>query len=181
MVILGLDISTSTIGWNIFENQNVIKYGYIKLPQGENLITKLDVALEALEQLLKEHSIDVIAAEEALQKVTGGKTTANTVNKLIAFNFGLTYSLYRIYGIRPKYIPASTARAQSKIKIPRGLSKKPKEKKKIVIEAVKSLYPQIEFPLTKFENYKDFCGDIADSVVISRACWLLNERFSNTS
>ena len=63
---------------------------------------------KAIVELSKFEDITCIAAEEALQKFSGGNTTANTMNKLIAMNFGLTYSLSRLWDIEIEYITKSS-------------------------------------------------------------------------
>lgn len=171
-MLLALDISTSIIGWSIWEDDKPIKAGYFKLANSKNepkeLADRLDVALEKFSSF---EGITKIAAEAALQKFTKGKSTINTLNKLIAMNFGLTYTLSRKWNVPVEYIDVKIARKKAGITVPKQPKYQKKDDawaKKIVTEAVSKQYPTI-YPWTpKYGVYKsDF--DVADSIVIGKA------------
>jgi len=90
--ILGLDISSSTIGWSFIEyDKNIeilLEYGNIKPPKS----TKGSLAFRALayarelEKLLTLKDPDVVAIEAYASKFSKGKSTARTIITLSFFN-----------------------------------------------------------------------------------------------
>lgn len=177
MNILGLDLSTSMIGWNIRNETSIIEVGYISLKKIDDMFDKVDFAIKEIDKILAQHSIDYVGVEAALERVSGGKTTAITMNKLICFNFTLSYLIDR-RGVPVIKVAVNTARKICDIKIPRKLSQK--QKKNIIIEHHKKLQPDLIWDLTRNGTYKDYCGDIADSLTISKATLhLINEQISN--
>lgn len=144
----------------------------------KDLDKRVDAAVRELSALFDKNPPEVIVAEEALQKFTGGKTTAKTMNKLIAMNFCLTYTLSRRWTSPAKYLSVNVARKACGIKIP----KQPKGKKKDaswtkrhVISAVAKKYPMLTFDKTAKGNYKKGFDDMADAIVIGEAYHLLND------
>ena len=62
MTILALDISTTSTGYAVFENKNLISYGIIA-PPGKT-ITRIEKIAEEVNLLMLEYHPDVIYAEE---------------------------------------------------------------------------------------------------------------------
>lgn len=179
MKLLGLDISTSMVGWNIRDEEKILETGYINLKKIDDMFCKVDKVDEELEKIFQKYQIDYVGVEAALERVSGGKTNANTMNKLVAMNFAVSYLIHG-RGVSIIRISVNTARKICGIKIPRKISQT--EKKNIVIEHHKRLNPDLVWDLTRNETYKDYCGDIADSLTISKATLeLINEQISNTS
>ena len=172
-MLLALDLSTSICGWSTWENKKLKDSGFLLLTnsKGEpkDLSERLDKAVDFFKSF---NNITSIAAEAALQRHSGGFSNANTLNKLIAFNFSLTYVLSRHFKAPVDYINVITARKLAGIKVPRqpkGLKKDPHWTKKIVLKEVAKKYPMIKFELTKMGNPKRGSDDVADAIVVGLA------------
>lgn len=180
---LGLDISTAIIGWSIIDKSgNVLKYGKIMLKKlkSADFFDKIEYAEGEVRKILNENKglISKVVVEEALQKFTGGKSTAGSINKLIAFNRTLSYLIYRELGIKPTDLNVRTARSKLGIKIPRGL--KDKDKKEFVRSKCETMFPSVIWDKTRNETYKDYCFDIADSLVIAEAARIIYGQSTDT-
>ena len=171
-MLLSLDISTSIVGWTIWDDKSVKDYGFAILSDYKGNPKNLDGRLDKAVEYFSEFSgITEIAAEEAFSKFSGG-TTANTMSKLIAMNFGLTYTLSRMWDVPVEYISVNDARRRCGIKIPRQPKGKKKDgnwTKKHVTSAVAKKYPMITFEWTKAGNVKKGHDDMADALVIGEA------------
>ena len=86
-MILGLDISTSRIGYSIIDHdENLIDYGEIKLNPKDSLEIRADLFYSIMEQLKENHDIKHVFIEQPFIAFSGGKTTAVTMAKLQRFN-----------------------------------------------------------------------------------------------
>src|SRR5574339_1059366 len=113
-MILGLDVSTTYLGWSIFDNSGSLeKYGHVDFSKlGTDLFLKLDFFINEITPILQEYKdrIDVWGVEEAAKKFQGGKSTADVIATCTSFNFGVCYVVYNILGKKPQYIPVTSAR-----------------------------------------------------------------------
>lgn len=171
-MLLALDISTSIIGWSTWKEDEIQDQGFVYLSDYKGNPKELHERLDKAIDYFKEFSgVTEIAAEAALQKFTKGKTTANTMNKLIAMNFGLTYNLSRLWDVPIKYIAVNQARKICGVSVP----KKPRGSndgnwtKRHVTKQVAKKYPMIKFEWTSSGNAKKGHDDMADSIVIGEA------------
>ena len=173
--ILGLDISTSIVGYTILDagTGELLECSFVDLrPIASNLVWKLDYCLEHLIPVLEKYHIVYFGAEAALEMFSGGGTTAHTISILKAFNFGLTYGVYKILKIEPKYISFAEARKLANIKIPRAKKGTPaslakKEKKEIIRKYCEQKYNNIVWTKNKNDNHQPWCYDMADSILIA--------------
>lgn len=166
-MLLSLDISTSCVGWSLYgQDKELIAAGAIQTDKckSDELFVKLDYVVNEILNIIDKHNVKVeyLAAEAALKMFAGGKTTANTMSKLISFNFGLCYTLTRRLGCKDVMLDVKSARKSLGIVVPKGA----KDKKKYVIDKIKPMYPNLAWDLKKTGNYKDYCGDMADAIVI---------------
>jgi hypothetical protein len=177
---ISLDISTSCTGYAFWEDYGegdgltLIETGAIETPTDKfpDINDKMDYVVKQLEAKINctqlEYPVGSVVAEAAMKKFSGGKTTADTMAKLIAFNFCLCYTLSRSQSCKIEHIDVRAARRTCGITIPKGTKDK-KEIKKIVIEHWKKEYPSLAWDLKKTGNYKDYVGDMADAITIGRA------------
>lgn len=114
MKILGLDISSSTIGWAIIEKKddsfNLFSYGHIKpMPSRKGSMTeRLFDAYNKIKDLLSSESFDHIAVEQYANKFSAGRSSAKTIIVLSSFNEVVCLSCYANKKIIPdKISPAS--------------------------------------------------------------------------
>ncbi len=175
-MFLGLDVSTSCVGWSILDQSgSLVKWGYVDFPKKTtkrsalSLFQKMDFFYEDISDKLEDYRgrVDRWGVEEAVKKFQGGMSTAQTIYTCASFNFSVAYEIYQLFGTEPIYIPVNTARKMVGLKIPRGLDKK--SKKSHVVEWCKPRYPSIQWGLTRNDTYKPWCFDVADSLVITEA------------
>jgi RNase H-fold protein (predicted Holliday junction resolvase) len=97
--ILGLDISTSKIGFNIISNtisndiKDIIKIGIIE-PEGNNLFEKSNFSVNKIKNLLNKYEdVEYIFIEDSLKSFASGRTSADVKIKLITINNIIHYEL----------------------------------------------------------------------------------------
>lgn len=177
-MILGLDLSTSKIGYCILnEKKEIIANEVIKL-KPLSLEDRAEIFYEFLTVLSKKHKIKDVFIEEPFTMFGGGRTTANTMANLQRFNGMCSFAVRRIFGMNPSLISANKARKAVGLKIARG-----EDTKKIIIEWVQEKYPKdFIIELTNYGNPKPGTDDKADAIVIALAGMeILNENNKRTS
>ena len=166
MIILGLDISSSRIGYCLInEKEELLLVDEIKFKSSQTLEKRADIFKEAM-SIINEHSeVDYVFIEQPFMAFSGGKTTAATMSKLQRFNGMCSYVVHSIFGSPATLIQANKARGLVDLKIKRGENTKLK-----VIEWVQEKYPTsflVEY--TRHGNPKPGTDDKADAVVIANA------------
>lgn len=173
-MILALDISTTTIGYTIFcRNKNkLIEASYISLKKEDDLFDKLDKAKEILSSRYRDQ-IDEIAIEEPLKMFMQGKSSAQTLVKLISFNGMVSGMLYDMFNVKPIYYNATSAR---KVALDRTIHRT-EDKKEVVQEWVSNTYPEIEWEYKPraTDKLKEEMYDLSDSVVVG-VCHMKNRK-----
>ena len=164
-MILGLDISTSKIGYCILDkDKKIIANEFIKLKPLQ-LEDRAEIFYDFLNALNKEHVINNVFIEEPFTMFGGGRTTAGTMAKLQRFNGMCSFAVRRIFKMNPVLIPANQARKSVGLKIKRG-----EDTKKKIIEWVEAKYPKdFVYQLTSYGNPKPGTDDKADAVIIALA------------
>ena len=166
MIILGLDISSSRIGYCLInEKEELLLVDEIKLKSSQSLEERADIFKDTM-KIIKEHSeIEYVFIEQPFIAFSGGKTTAATMAKLQRFNGMCSYVVHDLFGHTPTLIQANKARGLVGLKIKRGSKTKLK-----VIEWVSEKYPKkfiVEY--TRHGNPKPGTDDKADAMVIANA------------
>jgi len=96
--ILGLDASTTTVGYAFVENKKVIDMGFIPINKEKTIRDKVEVTLDEINKLDPFNEIDKIYIEDNLSGFMQGRTSQQTIIKLAKFNAVLTYCLEFAYG-----------------------------------------------------------------------------------
>ena len=166
MIILGLDISSSRIGYCLInEDEDLLLVDEIKLKPSQSLEERADIFKNTM-KIIKEHSeVDYVFIEQPFMAFSGGKTTAATMAKLQRFNGMCSYVVHDLFGSPAAQLQANKARGLVGLKIKRGDNTKLK-----VIEWVSTKYPQtflVEY--TRHGNPKPGTDDKADAIVIANA------------
>ena len=112
--VLGLDISTKTIGWSLFDiqTQKLLELTHISpviKPQPEDKIEELLMKVNSVEERLKEYKnfgIKKVIIEEPLLN----SNNIYTIATLISYNSMISKSIYDILGVVPSYISTYNAR-----------------------------------------------------------------------
>jgi hypothetical protein len=165
-IILGLDISTSTIGMCGMDMEYGLKFlSYVSLKKQNGLFIKADAFKDEL--IKYEGMVSNVAIEEPLVMYKEGFSRAQILSKLSQFNGMCSMLAYFIYKSEPVYYNVSTARKMSfpDMKFPKGINRK-----EVVQARVAQEYPEVDWPLKpKAGVLKDECFDMADAVIIARA------------
>ncbi len=165
-MILGIDISTSRIGYSIIDyTTKLILCQEIKLKSSDTLEDRCKIFENKMKEIGGKYDIREIFVEQPFMAFSGGKTTAVTMAKLQRFNGMCCYAIFNIFGTCASLLQANKARGLVGLKIKRG------EKTKLkVIEWVQEKYPKdfiVEY--TRHGNPKPGTDDKADSVVVANA------------
>lgn len=183
--ILGLDVSTKTIGVSLFSSTgHLLELTHISpkvRPEPEmaleTLIKKADVVKEFLkEKGYEEMGIQHVVIEEPLLR----SNNVNTVATLCRFNGMITKIAYDLLGVVPVYISTYEARknafpelmqysATSKDPVLFGAYHKEVDKKKVIWEKVAAREPQIKWLLDKKGALKKENFDMSDAYTCALA------------
>ena len=166
-MILGLDISTSIVGFTIVDQGEIVKTFAVDLRNKNkfpDIYSKYNHIQGELLDIQREYKIEHIFIEQSLQMFRSGFSSAKTLSTLSSFNGVVTYLCYRELGIKAEHISAASARKSCGITIKKGI--KAKEQ---VVEFLLDSEPKFVVEYTKSGNLKPKYYDIADSIVIATA------------
>ena len=163
-MILGLDVSTTRIGWAIFDNdQNLIDSSFYKTDKKTGLEERAEGFREnVLQPLSVVHKIAEVRVEEPFSMFSGGKTTAKTMSSLQRFNGMVSLLVLQVFKSPPTMVGSRTARARCGIKVPRGV-----KAKKVIVEWADNKFDSFKVELTRFGNPKPGTDDEADAIVVA--------------
>ena len=100
MVILGLDVSTTTIGYAFTKNKKILDMGFIDIKKQQSIQEKAYYAMDILES--KEYGIDKIYIEDNLSGFSGGRTSQQVIIKLAKFNAVFCFILEKYNNVQEK-------------------------------------------------------------------------------
>ncbi len=183
-MILGVDVSTSITGFAVVADNVLVYYDSIDLRKYKNIFQKTVAIKEKLLDIFEmyqldndtrlggdsEYPIKHIYIEQSLHMFMGGKSSAKTLSLLTRFNGIVSWLLFELFEIEPKFIGASSARKQVGIKVPRG-----QKAKQVVLEKLLDTEPTFKIEYTSKGNPKPESYDRADAIVIARAGYLLEQ------
>ena len=175
--VLGLDISTKTIGLALFDegSQKLLElthFSPVIKPKPEEKIEELLLKVDAFEEKLrgyKDLGINRVVIEEPLLN----SNNIWTVGTLLRYNSMISRSIYQILGITPCYISTYNSRkfawpdligenAKGRKVLFGGLPKNI-DKKEIIWKKVSEAEPQITWLYTRNNTLKKECFDQADA------------------
>lgn len=175
--VLGLDISTKTIGWALFDlhNQNLLElthFSPVIKPKREDKMEELMFKVDAFEEKLntyKDLGITKVIIEEPLLN----SNNVWTVGTLLRYNSMISRSIYKVLGIVPKYISTYNSRKfawpnlvqenNKGKKVLFGGLPKTIDKKELIWQQVSKSEPQIVWLYTRNNTLKKECFDQADA------------------
>jgi RNase H-fold protein (predicted Holliday junction resolvase) len=180
--ILGLDVSTKTIGISLFNNKGQLlelthispKIKPVPETKTEELIKKADLFAEFVSKYSKMNIKHVLIEEPLLRS-----NNVNTVGTLLRFNGMVTKICYDILNVTPEYISTYEARknafpelmqpgASGKIVL-FGTYPKDIDKKRVIWDLVSKREPKINWLLDKKGELKKENYDMSDSYVVALA------------
>lgn len=175
--VLGLDVSTSTIGWALFdlESKELLELTHISprpKPKEENKIKELILKSEIFKVKLKDYSnfnITTVVIEEPLLN----SNNVYTVQTLLRFNTLISKEIYDTLGVVPEYISTYNSRKNAFPWLVKENDKgkhvlfggfpKDCDKKQIIWEQVAKREPQINWVYTKNNTLKKENFDMSDA------------------
>jgi len=175
--VLGLDVSTKTIGWSLFDigTGNLLELTHISpvpKPKVENKIEELLLKAQIFREKLlsyKELGIQYVVIEEPLLN----SNNVYTVSTLMRFNTLICKEVYDVLGVVPEFISTYNSRKfafphlvqpndKDKYVLFGGMSKDI-DKKVVIWELVAKREPQITWQYTKNNTLKKENYDQTDA------------------
>ena len=106
MVTLGLDISTTCVGYAFTEDKKILDMGFIDIKKETTPKEKVQKVLEVLNSIKHIDEVYDINVEDNLSGFAGGRTSQQVIVKLAKFNAILCFMLeemfeYRVHNINP--------------------------------------------------------------------------------
>ena len=175
--VLGLDVSTKTIGWALFNMADkqlleLTHFSPIVKPKPEYKIEEHLRKAAAFEKKLEEVK-DLGIVEVIIEEPLLTSNNLYTVGTLLRYNAMIVKTVHDVLGVIPKFISTYNARKYAFPQLVRenGKGKRvlfgkfPKgcDKKKIIWEEVRELEPKIEWFYTRNNTLRKECFDMADA------------------
>jgi hypothetical protein len=175
--VLGLDISTKTIGWALFDlkDKNLLELTHVSpviKPKPENNMEEMMYKVDAFEDKLNNYKnlgITKVIIEEPLLN----SNNVWTVGTLLRYNSMISRSIYNILGIVPNYISTYNSRKYAWPELVQENDKgkrvlfgglpKTIDKKELIWNKVSDAEPQITWLYTRNNTLKKECFDQADA------------------
>jgi hypothetical protein len=175
--ILGLDVSTKTIGWALFDitTKELLELTHVSplvKPKEDNKIKELFLKTEIFKSKLSEYKnlgITNVVIEEPLLN----SNNVYTIQTLLRYNTLISKEIYDILGIVPEYISTYNSRKNAFPWLVQDNGKgkyvlfgghpKDCDKKQIIWEQVAKREPQINWVYTKNNTLKKENYDMSDA------------------
>jgi hypothetical protein len=175
--ILGLDVSTSTIGWALFdiESKELLELTHVSPKtkgKEDNKMKELFLKSEIFKTKLLDYK-NLNITEVVIEEPLLNSNNVYTVQTLMRFNTLISKEIYDILGVVPSYITTYNSRKNAFPSLVKENDKKkfvlfgglPKDcdKKQIIWEEVSKLEPQIQWVYTKNNTLKKENFDMSDA------------------
>ena len=175
--ILGLDISTKTIGWALFDitGSHLLELTHFSpkiKPKPEDKIEELLKKADGFRKHLENYK-DIGITKVIIEEPLLNSNNVYTVGTLLRYNSTILLSCFDVLGIVPTFISTYNAR---KFAFPDLVGKNTKgrnvlfggyhktiDKKHVVWEHVNDLFPEVEWPLARTGNLKKENYDMSDA------------------
>jgi len=170
---LGLDISTSTVGFCVLRGDDIEDIGAIELSKLKSIFEKAQEFRKRIKEIKKTHKIKGIFIEENLQAFRPGLSSAKTIVTLARFNGMCSLIVSDIFEMDPVFVNVNSARKLVGFK----KQKNGKNTKDQVFDFVKNIEKNVYWPTKVMtrgprkgtEVFENFCYDMADAYVIVKS------------
>ena len=95
---LGLDASTTTVGYAFVDGKEIVTMGFIPIQKEDTLRDKVSLTMDTITELDPFDKVEQIYIEDSLSGFSRGRTSQQTIIKLAKFNAVLVYCLEFAYG-----------------------------------------------------------------------------------
>jgi len=188
-MILGVDVSTSITGFAIVADGKLVYYDSVDLRKYKNVFEKGAVLKEKILDLYEayqcnneinytgssEFPIEHIYIEQPFTFFNSGGSSAKTMATLQKFNGIVSWFIYEMFEIQPKYVLAQSARKTVGIKVPRG-----QKAKQVVLKFLLDTEPAFHIEYTNKGNPKPESYDRADAIIVAMAGYILEQEREDT-
>ena len=187
--VLGLDVSTKTIGWALFDiqSQELLELTHISpvpKPKEENKIKELLLKSEIFKTKLLEYK-DLGITKVVIEEPLLNSNNVYTIQTLLRFNTLITKQIYDTLGVVPEFISTYNSRKfafpelvqandKGKFVLFGGLDKNV-DKKMIIWDLVAKREPQITWQYTKNNTLKKENYDQTDAYCAALGFMKLNK------
>lgn len=171
--MLGLDISTSTIGYCVVESDDlsIVEMGHFSLKKVEGLFNKVDVGTDLIRRMMARLDVKRACVEESVQAFTMGMSSAQTILLLAKYNALISYHVRNHLGdANLTWVKPGEARRTCGLVLTTKKKAGGASQKQQVYEQLTSptgLLSHIVFPLTKTGKPKSENFDEADAFVVA--------------
>ena len=107
---LGLDASTTTVGYAFVDGKEIVTMGFIPIQKEETIRDKVELTMKEVTKVDPFNQVEQIYIEDSLSGFMRGRTSQQTIIKLAKFNAVLTYCLEFAYGEIIEGVNPMTAR-----------------------------------------------------------------------
>ena len=111
-MVLGLDVSTSCVGYAFTKDKKIIDMGFIDLKKQKTPKEKTFFVLTRLSKNPYIDEVTKINIEDNLSGFSGGRTSQQVIVKLAKFNAILGFVIEEEFGVKVENINPNTARKQ---------------------------------------------------------------------
>ena len=95
---LGLDASTTTVGYAFVDGKDIVTMGFVPIQKEKTIRDKVQLTMDTITELDPFEQVERIYIEDSLSGFSRGRTSQQTIIKLAKFNAVLTYCLEFAYG-----------------------------------------------------------------------------------
>ena len=174
--VIGLDVSSSVIGYGIIEfdkdSISLVKYGHIKPPGSEkgSLAFRGLEASKKVRELLIAESPDAVAVEMYANRFSAGRSSARTIIVLSFFNELMSLTSLDSVGIETdKYTVANIRSTISKYLKNKSISKDQ------IFEVIRATFPSFTPRVNKNGNIGTESFDQADAIAVAFCHAIVNQ------
>lgn len=172
--ILGLDVSTSTIGFCVIDltDSRIVEIGAHVFKSSKSFWEKADDFKAKLLSIKEKYGCHVawrFAIEEPLMGFKSGFSSAQTITTLMRFNGIISYISRDIFGSVPEYISASHARKTCGIKVQKTAKAGMNGKEQVFVHMKNFDLKDVEWPKTKTGKEVDWAKDATDAYCIAKS------------
>ena len=163
MVIMGLDGSTKSSGWCIFNNNELVLYRKIPIANKDlSWRERVVVMMREVANIIKEYNVEMLCVEIPVKSLAN----VNTLEQLFSLH-GAILGVASTLDV--KFVPIDVSTWRSFTGISKGISAKEKDKRSILkersINLVNELYDLDLQWVSKSSKFND--DDISDAILIA--------------